>query len=43
VGDVIRAAIDAGLKVEAVQVSDRPFLDIGTPDDLLRAVKGLVG
>jgi glucose-1-phosphate thymidylyltransferase len=38
-GDVIQAAIGEGLRVEAVHVSDEPFLDIGTPDDLIRAVK----
>jgi glucose-1-phosphate thymidylyltransferase len=37
VGDVIRTAIDEGLKVEAVHVSDQPYIDIGTPDDLSRA------
>ena len=42
VGDVIRSAIDEGLKVDAVQVSDRPYLDIGTPDDLFRAAKRLM-
>lgn len=38
-GEVIQASIHEGLKVEAVQVSENPFLDIGTGDDLLRAVK----
>ena len=38
-GDVIQAAIGEGLRVEAVHVSDEPFLDIGTPDDLVRAVR----
>jgi glucose-1-phosphate thymidylyltransferase len=42
VGDVVRAAIDEGLKVDAVNVSDRPYLDIGTPDDLFRAAKRLM-
>jgi len=39
VGDVFNAAIQRGLKVEGVPVSDRPFLDIGTGDELLEAVK----
>jgi glucose-1-phosphate thymidylyltransferase len=39
VGDVIQAAIDDGLRVEAVHVADTPYLDIGTPEDLVRAVK----
>jgi glucose-1-phosphate thymidylyltransferase len=38
VGDVIRAAIADGLRVEAIRVSDSPFIDIGTPEDLARAV-----
>jgi glucose-1-phosphate thymidylyltransferase len=39
VGDVFNEAIQEGLKVEGMLVSDKPFLDIGTGDDLLRAVK----
>jgi glucose-1-phosphate thymidylyltransferase len=39
VGDVFNAAIQEGLKVEGVLVSDKPFLDIGTGDELLEAVK----
>lgn len=39
VGDIVQAAIGEGLRVEAVHVSDEPFLDIGTPDDLIRAVR----
>ena len=34
IGDVVRVAIDQGLKVRAETVSKTPFLDIGTPDDL---------
>jgi glucose-1-phosphate thymidylyltransferase len=40
-GDIIQAAIGEGLRVEAVHVSDEPFLDIGMPDDLIRAVIAL--
>jgi glucose-1-phosphate thymidylyltransferase len=39
IGDVILAAIEAGLRIEAVQVSDQPYIDIGTPDDLVRAIQ----
>jgi glucose-1-phosphate thymidylyltransferase len=39
VGDVIRAAIDEGLYVEGIHVSGEPYLDIGTPEDLLRATR----
>lgn len=38
VGDIVQAAIQEGLRVEAVQVSKKPYLDIGTPDDLKKAV-----
>lgn len=37
VGDVVRAAIDAGMDVQGVEVSDQPFVDIGTAEDLARA------
>lgn len=36
-GDVVLAAIREGLSVYAQQVSERPFIDIGTPNDLERA------
>lgn len=39
VGDVIGAAIRAGLRVEGIPVSAQPFLDIGTPDDLALAIR----
>lgn len=38
VGDVIQAGIENGLCVEGIAVSDTPPLDIGTPEDLVRAV-----
>jgi glucose-1-phosphate thymidylyltransferase len=38
VGDVIQAALDDGLLVKGIRVSDSPFIDIGTPDDLARAI-----
>ncbi len=37
VGDVISAGITAGLDLQAVTVSQHPFVDIGTLDDLARA------
>ncbi len=39
VGDVIQAAIDNNLNVEGVVFSDSTCLDIGTPDDLVKAVQ----
>jgi glucose-1-phosphate thymidylyltransferase len=41
VGDVIQASILEGLSVQGEQISDEPYLDIGTPDDLLKAVQSL--
>ena len=41
VGDVIQAAVDKGLLVEGVHISNVPYVDIGTPDDLLRVVNTL--
>jgi len=37
VGDVVRAAIENGLRVHGVQVSKQPFLDIGSWEDLVRS------
>ena len=37
-GHAIRAAVHAGLKVDAVVLGDDPYLDIGTPDNLARAI-----
>lgn len=39
IGEAIQAAIDDGLRVGAVQVSSKPFLDVGTPEDLVTALK----
>lgn len=36
VGDVVRAAIEAGMDVRGVEVSARPYVDIGTLEDLAR-------
>ena len=38
-GHVIQAAIRDGLRVKAVAVSSEPFLDIGTPEGLLKAIR----
>ena len=38
VGDVIQAAANNGLLIESVVFSDGAFLDIGTPDNLIKAV-----
>ncbi len=38
-GEVIAEAIEAGLRVEAEDVSALPYLDIGTPDNLVRGVR----
>ncbi len=37
VGDVIQAAIQAGLQVEALHFPNGSYLDIGTPEDLVKA------
>jgi len=39
VGEVIQKAIESGLQVEAMPVSNKPYLDIGTAEDLVRAIK----
>jgi len=39
VGDVIHASIIEGLRVQGTVVSQEPYLDIGTSDDLLRALR----
>lgn len=38
IGDVIQAAIKHGLQVEAEVFAEGTYLDIGTPEDLVRAV-----
>lgn len=40
VGDILEAAIAAGVTVEGAVVSERPFLDIGTPETLRAAMQG---
>lgn len=43
VGDVIQAAIRNDLPVETVLFPDGTYLDIGTPDDLVKAVRNMGG
>jgi glucose-1-phosphate thymidylyltransferase len=38
-GQVIQSAIRQGLAVGAIQVSKQPYIDIGTSENLARAVK----
>jgi glucose-1-phosphate thymidylyltransferase len=38
-GHAIKASIRAGLKVHALVLDEKPYLDIGTPDDLRSALK----
>jgi glucose-1-phosphate thymidylyltransferase len=37
-GHVIKAAMTAGLRIEGLVISNEPYLDIGTPEDLFLAV-----
>jgi glucose-1-phosphate thymidylyltransferase len=39
IGDIIKVAVEKGLKVEGVLFPDNTCLDIGTPEDLLIAVQ----
>lgn len=39
VGNVIQAAIDAGLRVEGIPVSKDPYLDVGTSEGLAHAMQ----
>jgi glucose-1-phosphate thymidylyltransferase len=39
VGHVLQAGVQAGLRVSSVRFADGVFIDIGTPDDLVRAVQ----
>ena len=38
VGHVFQAAIQHGLTIQSVQFPDRSYLDIGTPNNLIKAV-----
>jgi glucose-1-phosphate thymidylyltransferase len=39
VGDVIQAAVHSDIKIEKVIFADNEYIDIGTPDDLAKAVQ----
>lgn len=39
VGDVIRASIVRGLRVQGEPISNEPYVDIGTPEDLVKATQ----
>lgn len=39
IGDVMQAGINKGLRVEGIHISDKPFLDIGLPENLARVLK----
>ena len=39
ISDVVQAGIDRGLRVEAEVFTDGKYLDIGTPEDLVQAVR----
>ena len=41
IGDVIQAAIDAGLSVEGETIADKTFVDLGTPAGLAEASRRL--
>lgn len=41
-GNVIQAGIDSGMRVEAVPFADGSYLDVGTPEDLIKAIRDLV-
>ncbi|MEL6459245.1 MAG: sugar phosphate nucleotidyltransferase [Cyanobacteria bacterium J06621_15] len=43
IGNVIQAAINKGLQVKAEAFENGSYLDIGTPDDLIKAVKDFAG
>jgi glucose-1-phosphate thymidylyltransferase len=38
-GHVLRAAVQAGLRLEAIVLSEETYLDIGTPDGLAEALR----
>jgi glucose-1-phosphate thymidylyltransferase len=39
IGEVIQAAIEAGMPVDSELFADGHFVDIGTPDDLIKAIR----
>lgn len=43
VGDVIQAAIHNDMRINTVLFADGTFLDVGTPEDMVKAVKMTIG
>lgn len=41
-GDIIQSAIKSGLRADAVVVSEQPYLDIGTPQNLRKAMNAML-
>ena len=41
-GDIIQSAIRSGIRTDAVIVSEQPYLDIGTPQNLDKAMKTML-
>lgn len=39
IGNVIQAGIDSGMNVEAIPFAEGRYLDVGTPEDLIRAIR----
>ena len=39
ISEIINFAVQDGLWVEAVHISDKPFVDIGTPEGLAEAAR----
>jgi glucose-1-phosphate thymidylyltransferase len=42
-GHAIKTALHAGLRMHALPIDEEPYLDIGTPDGLAKAVRRLAG
>jgi glucose-1-phosphate thymidylyltransferase len=42
-GDVVQAALEQGMSVDAVRFDEGTYLDIGTPDDLHEALTTELG
>lgn len=42
-GDVLRTALENGMSIEGVQVSEEPFVDVGEPERLMAAMRRAYG
>jgi hypothetical protein len=38
-GDIIQAGLETSIRVESIIFSDGRYTDIGTPDDLINAIR----